>query len=253
MPAQDLSNTIPNDSKPAMIASSRTPATLHQEFKRRWALQRIWPRLLALLALATVVLLQTGCASTLRSDVTTFQRWPADAQGATFDFRTDPRYAQDLEYQSYQQHIADALQLQGLRLATPGEKPRFWVGFDYDTATRRVVVQEPIFDDRRVWVSPVWVPGGGWRGGYWASDPFGPRIIGQRAVEHDVRTRRLKVEINDGERRVFEGTAQTNGGGDQPISAVMPYLIRSIFDGFPGRDGRTRTVEFDTQTRAIRR
>ncbi|MFT4191871.1 MAG: DUF4136 domain-containing protein [Comamonas sp.] len=210
-------------------------------------------RAFALLALVALVLLQAGCASTLRSDVTTFQRWPADAEGATFDFRTDPRHAQDLEYQSYQQRIADELQIHGLRLAEPGQTPRLWVGFDYDTATRRVQVQEPVFNDNRVWIAPMWVPNFGWRGGYWAGDPFGPRIIGYRTVEHDVRTRQLQVEISDGQRRVFESTAQTRAGGDQPISALMPYLIRSIFDGFPGHDGQTRTVEFDTQTRAIRR
>ena len=145
------------------------------------------------------------------------------------------------------------MQIQGIRLARPGEKPRFWVGFDYDTATRRIQVQEPIFDDRRVWVSPIWVPNVGWRGGYWASDPFGPRVVGSRTVEHDVRTRRLQVEISDGERRVFESTAQTEAGGSGPINTVMPYLIRSVFADFPGRDGQTRTVEFDTETRAIRR
>ena len=93
----------------------------------------------------------------------------------------------------------------------------------------------------------------GWRGGYWASDPFGPRVVGSRTVEHDVRTRRLQVEISDGERRVFESTAQTEAGGSGPINTVMPYLIRSVFADFPGRDGQTRTVEFDTETRAIRR
>ncbi|ROR16315.1 uncharacterized protein DUF4136 [Comamonas sp. BIGb0124] len=228
----------------AAVGMPSAPARRAQSGAWRWA---------TLIAVLAVLLLQAGCASTLRSNVTTFQRWPADAQGATFDFRTDPRYAQDLEYQSYQQRIADELQIQGIRLARPGEKPRFWVGFDYDTATRRIQVQEPIFDDRRVWVSPIWVPNVGWRGGYWASDPFGPRVVGSRTVEHDVRTRRLQVEISDGERRVFESTAQTEAGGSGPINTVMPYLIRSVFADFPGRDGQTRTVEFDTETRAIRR
>lgn len=213
----------------------------------------LWGRLLALLALLAVVLLQSGCASTLRSDVTRFQRWPADAEGATFDFRTDPKHADDLEYQSYQQRLSDEMQKQGLQLAPQGQQPRFWLSFDYDTQNQRLRVQEPIYDDRPIWVTPVWVPGRGWRGGYWASDPFGPRIIGSHTVEHEVRSLRLRVHIEDGQRRVFEATAQTRADAQGSTSQLMSYLIRAVFADFPGQDGQTRSVEFDTDTGAIRR
>jgi hypothetical protein len=224
----------------------RTPSQRNARWPR-------WGQLLALLALLALVMLQSGCASTLRSEVTSFQRWPADAEGATFDFRTDPKHADDLEYHSYQQRLADELQLQGLQLAPQGQPPRFWLSFDYDSVNQRIRVQEPVYDDRPIWVAPVWVNGRGWRGGYWASDPFGPRIIGSQTIEHDVRRLRLRVHIEDGQRRVYEATALTQAGAEKSISQYMPYLIRAVFANFPGQDGQTRSVEFDTDSGAIRR
>ena len=38
--------------------------------------------------------------------------------------------------------------------------------------------------------------------------------------------------------------------GDQ-LPQVVPYLVRAVFDDFPGQNGRVRVVRFDRETGAV--
>ncbi len=50
-------------------------------------------------------------------------------------------------------------------------------------------------------------------------------------------------------RPVFESRAVFEGNADLP--AVTPYLVRAVFDGFPGQNGQVRNVRFDSETGAL--
>ena len=51
-------------------------------------------------------------------------------------------------------------------------------------------------------------------------------------------------------RTVFESRAVYEGGsGDLPL--VVPYLVRAVFDDFPGQNGQVRVVKFDSETGAV--
>ncbi len=43
---------------------------------------------------------------------------------------------------------------------------------------------------------------------------------------------------------MFEATA-TSSGATATLSVTMPYLVRSVFEGFPGNNGQTRALVFD--------
>jgi len=59
-------------------------------------------RKLLLLGFAALSLLLGGCASTIRSEVTAFHQWPADAGGRSFAFTHNAGDAQDLERQNHE-------------------------------------------------------------------------------------------------------------------------------------------------------
>ena len=48
-------------------------------------------------------------------------------------------------------------------------------------------------------------------------------------------------------RTVFESNA-THEGSLFPLPSVVPYLVRAIFEGFPGANGRVRMVRFKADT-----
>jgi hypothetical protein len=200
-------------------------------------------------------LLLGGCASTLRSDVTSFQRWPADtvsnnAISATYSFKRLGGQQGSLEHSSYEDLVRAQLNQLGLKEAVASSKGRFEVSLDYGVNTRVEKRSEPIWDDRPFgysqWRPAYHHPTLGWRPGYWVHEPFGyaPRVVGYQTVSRDVNTRRLRVDISEGAAKVFEASA-TSEGGTRQLSTVMPYLIRSVFDGFPGANGQARVVEFD--------
>jgi hypothetical protein len=48
-------------------------------------------------------------------------------------------------------------------------------------------------------------------------------------------------------RTVFESNA-THEGSPSPLQSVVPYLVRAIFDEFPGANGRVQVVRFKADT-----
>ncbi len=204
-----------------------------------------------LLPVLFAALLLTGCASTLRSDVTSFQRWPANAAGSTYSFKRSAGQESSLEHASYEDLARIELNKQGLKEAAPNTKGRFELSLDYGVNTRTVKSRQPVYGHAQFWHPAHYHATLGWRPGYWAADPWGPQVVGYQTVQRDVSTRRLRVDIAEGANKVFEASA-TSSGSNSTLVVTMPYLIRSIFDGFPGTNGQSRSVEFDTETGAVK-
>ena len=127
--------------------------------------------------------------------------------------------------------------------------------------SRRGMVQwrEPV-------IRPAFWLGLGYRGFHWRSgayphDPWGGYYGGaftlsERLVMRPVQNYRLRVQIADRGQMsraqtaaptVFDATAEYVG---PPVAlpTVMPYLIRAVFDDFPGQNGQIRQVVFDSKT-----
>jgi Domain of unknown function (DUF4136) len=199
---------------------------------------------------AVVSLLLAGCATTLRSDVTSFQKWPTNASGSTYSFKRLGNQDTSLEHKSYEDLARTQLTLLGLTEAPQAAKGRFEVSLDYGINTRTYLSREPIVEHANYWHPPRHHHNGGWRPGYWAFSPFGPTVVGYRNVSQDVSTRSLRVDISESESKVFEASA-TSSGANANLPAIMPYLVRSVFDGFPGTNGQNRVLEFDVDKGAV--
>lgn len=196
------------------------------------------------IAAVAVALLLGGCATTIRSDVTTFQQWPATITDKSYAFEAPPPQDDTLEYHSYQDLVRAELKALGFTEA-PG-KPALTVSMRFATVEqpiRVIEVTDPYF------LSPWGYPYG--RPGYWGPfrrnpfyDPFWPRGARVSSDElENVYQRHLQVAIKDASgKRLFDVTVQ-NLSKQPSTPALMPALVHSAFIGFPGPNGVARKVE----------
>lgn len=206
-------------------------------------------------AVAACTLLLTGCATTIRSDVTTFHQWPAQIEDKSYVFEVPPPQDDTLEWRAYQDLVRAELAKLGFRDAN-GATPALTVSMRFTTTDMPVRVIEPL-------VSPFYQPaftprfvyfrgrggaihrryvGGGWYSPFY--DPFWSPGY-QVSVEHHYR-RELQVGIKqarDG-KRLFDVTVH-NTSREMSTPAVMPALVQSAFQGFPGPSGVARRVELE--------
>ena len=213
---------------------------------------------LAILATAAVMLL-SGCATTIHSNVTAFNDWQGDIQDKSYAFEA-PQGANDtLEYRNYQVLVSNELGKLGFRQVADGQQPKLLVGMKFVTIDHpvRVLDEDPF-------MGPYWGPGYGrygWgysRWGYRSPffyDPwrFGPPRMVQERIQHQYQ-RELRVTINSVTgRKLYDVTVQ-NTSSIQATPHVMPALVQSAFTGFPGQSGVPRkidiTIEPKTETYA---
>jgi hypothetical protein len=201
---------------------------------------------LAILATAAVMLL-SGCATTIHSDVTAFNDWPADIGDKSYAF-VAPQGADDtLEYRNYQVLVSNELAKLGFHQVADNQQPKLLVGMKFNTVDHAVRVLEA---DDPFMTGPYWgrYGWGGWgypRWGYrpYFYDPFryGPVVLEER-VKHEYQ-RQLRITINGADgRKLYDVTVQ-NTSRVQATPHVMPALVQSAFTGFPGPSGVPRKVD----------
>jgi len=202
----------------------------------------------AWLAAAAVVcsMALTGCASSVSARVTSFQQWPADAAGQTYQFASSDAQARSLEYQAYQDVVRANIGATGLMEAPRGSAARFDVKFDYGVSQVQVMTRQPY--------DPFFYGGGGFYGPYgrfWGPGYGFGGFWGPQWVDVPVTAYRnsVNLRITDkmrGGAEVYQSTASTLS--NQPdLIRVMPYLVQSIFDNFPGNNGSEREIEYKTR------
>lgn len=213
----------------------------------------------AILAAAASLLL-TGCATTIRSDVTTFQQWPAaGVPDKTYVFENPPPPENTLELKTYQNMVSAELAKLGFTQVPENANPKLKVGVHFSTIDRPVKVlqaSDPFWMGPSYYWGPRYVGRGLYRP-YWGPyrwggfgpyyDPFwyGPLEV-QETIRHNYE-RQLRVSINtiDGQ-KLFDVTVQ-NTSRRQSTPAVMPALVQSAFAGFPGENGKVRQVELQIE------
>jgi Domain of unknown function (DUF4136) len=215
---------------------------------------------LARLSLATALLgLLAACASPITTRVTTFNQWPANAAGSTFSYvnRTDNQH--ELEQATYESYVQAELEKRGLVRAPAGQVGRMQVDVNTSNRSEQKTYLQPVYQDNYVYLPPYRDAAGRIFPGVWALDPFGPRYVGDRQINTTLQTSTLQLRLLDSQgsppgkpRTVFESRAvfEGEGRGDH-LPQVVPYLVRAVFDDFPGQNGRVRVVRFDRETGAV--
>lgn len=188
-------------------------------------------------AVAGLSLLLGGCATTVTSQVTTFHQWPANLADKTYVFDAPPPQDDTLEYRSYQNLVRGELEHLGFHDAGAAGKPTLAVSMRFlatDIPVRVIAVSPPFYYDHWGWMRP-------YRYGYWY-DPFWYGRVDDY-IEHQYR-RELQIGIRsipDG-KRLFDVTVR-NLSRNASTPEIMPALVRSAFEGFPGPSGQARVVE----------
>ena len=197
---------------------------------------------------ALLTLLLTGCATTIRSDVTTFHQWPAQVEDKTYVFEAPPPQEDTLEMRSYQDLVRAQLAKLGFQDAGAG-KAALKVSMRFtttDVPVRVVTVADPFFYSYG-WYGPRYYRHRGWMysrfyspfyyNPFWARHAFEERIVHQYHRELQVA---IKSAADD--KRLFDVTVR-NVSRQLSTPAVMPALVQSAFEGFPGPSGVARVVE----------
>lgn len=196
---------------------------------------------------AALALLLGGCASTIRSDVTTFHQWPAQLEDKSYAFEAPPPQEDTLELRSYEELVRGQLAKLGFHDAGAA-RPALLVSMHFTTTDVPVRVIEPIYPmtyypsahyrlmgPRRHgwggWYNPLYDP-------FW--DPFPAYEV---TIQHQYQ-RELLVGIKsaaDG-KRLFDVSVH-NVSRELSTPKMMPALVQSAFEGFPGPSGVARRIE----------
>ncbi len=203
------------------------------------------------LALLLGALLLTGCATTIRTDVTAFHEWPAQMKDKSYRFEAPPKPDDTLEYRSYQNLVRAELTKLGFTEASAPAVPNLTVTMQFSTTLQAVrVVQaiDPFWSGRSYWHGYYRGPWG-YRPGYASFSPYfspyydpfyGPDLIETVRDEYE-RQLRVQIDAHDG-RKLFDVTAR-NRSTIFSTPQVMPALVASAFAGFPGQSGVPHRVD----------
>jgi hypothetical protein len=198
----------------------------------------------ACLAVTAMALLLGGCATTIRSDVTTFQQWPATIADKSYAFEAAAAQDDTLEFRSYQNLVRAELSKLGFNEASG--KPALLVSMRFATVEqpiRVLEVRDPFFmtPSQSMYLGPRFSR---WhRGFYPFYDPFWPRPVVVGEDIENIYQRQLQVAIKGADgKRLFDVTVQ-NVSKVASTPVMMPALVHSAFVGFPGPNGVARKVE----------
>jgi hypothetical protein len=205
---------------------------------------------IVLTLMAACTLLLGGCATTIRSDVTTFHQWPADLQDKSYVLEAPAPQDDTLELRSYQDLVRLQLGKLGFREASAsGTAPALKVSMHFLTSEVQIRVVQPVFP-HMVASSPYFYPYS-FRRGYWGRswyspwyDPFwyGPPLYQEHLEQRYQRELKLAIKSAKDDKHLFDVTVH-NTSRELSTPAIMPALVQSAFEGFPGVSGQAHRVE----------
>jgi len=192
----------------------------------------------AVLAAAGAVLL-SGCATTIRSDVTAFNDWPSNLADKSYVFEAPTPPEDTLEHRNYLALVGNEMNKLGFHQATEGQQPQLKVSMHFatvDIPTRILTADDPF------WGGPYLGPR--WRGGYY---PWGYRgyygpVLAEEQIQHNFQ-RQLRITIDSVDNRKLYDVTVVNSSHVQSTPFVMPALVQSAFQGFPGQNGVPHRID----------
>lgn len=196
---------------------------------------------------AALTLLLGGCATVVRSDVTTFNQWPAQMQDKSYAFEAPAPQDDTLEMRSYQNLVRNQLTRLGFQEATG--TPALKVSMRFMTTDIPVQVIEPALTGFYPYGGRFGFYGPGRLGGYYGGPFFGnPYFGGYGMPAYDVyeehryqRQLQIKIASSSGQ-PLFDATVR-NTSRNMSTPALMPALVQSAFEGFPGPNGAVRRID----------
>ena len=197
-------------------------------------------RYLKSLAVMATIILVSGCASSIKSDVSSWHQLPPPNGERCVIVPKDEGKNGSIEFAHYAELVSQSLQQVGYRPAGAGNPAELIVRIDYSVSDGR---------------SEVRSYGGGYGYyGYYGYSPWNNYYGLGSPYNHDVRThavfaRHFSLEIaaaNGDDENLFESKVISEGRSNR-LQEVMPYLVEAMFTDFPGQSGVTRRVKLDAE------
>ncbi|CAB3644943.1 DUF4136 domain-containing protein [Paraburkholderia rhynchosiae] len=189
----------------------------------------------AMLVLAALTMLLSGCTTYVTTQVTAFSEWTGSDATRTYAFTREPDQRNNLELTTYERIVANELATHAFRQVDSAQA-RYLVGLSYGIRSDMVTVAEPVYYNP--WPAPYWGrPFDPW--GPWG--PFPTAYVNQ---SYPIFTHLLGVRITERAtgKEVYHVTAR-NSGAESSLVRAMPYLARSALADFPLGNGVVRTVK----------
>lgn len=198
----------------------------------------------AIIAL-TSVLLVAGCTSKFRSDVASFHRLQAPSGESVQIVAKDPSKRGSIEFSQYASIVGEELWKLGYRPVGVDQQPDLIVRVDYRVGEARAQIRSY----------------GGYGGygyghygyGHFGSHfghygPYGYGYPGYSDIRsYTIYDRVLEMEIAKSQNpdiNIFESRVISEGRSNR-LTEVMPLLVQSMFQEFPGPSGVTRQVSIE--------
>jgi len=199
--------------------------------------------------------LATAC-STVRSHISVFHELDAGVAGTTYALVPFKEQEGSLEHRTYEQALKQELNAKGFKEA-PLEQAKVIVFMSYGIDTgKQVVTSYPIYGQTGVSSSQTYgtVQSYGSYGTYSGTTTYTPSygVVGAGVGSRTEYARFLKLDILDNAaareqkiNKIYEAKVVSSGRSGQ-LAAVLPTMIKALFEEFPGKSGSTRTVNRST-------
>lgn len=203
-------------------------------------------------AIALLFALLTSCASFVETRVSSFHELKQPLSGLTYALVPSKDQEISLEFQSYSKLVRSEPEKRGM-VEAPFDKARYAIFMFYGIDDgKQIVSSYPIFGQTGTSSSHTTgtITSYGNMASYSGTTYNTPTqgIVGAGTTTHTVFTRYLNIDIidisksgNGKVQKVYEGKAVSSGSSGQ-LAPVMPAIVKSVFEDFPGKSGASRTI-----------
>lgn len=202
------------------------------------------------LILVVCVILLSGCAGFIRSDVAVFHEIPPTFTGTTYAMIPFKEQEGNLEHKTYERVVKRELDAKGFREASiENAEVVIFLLYGIDTG-KEVVKSYPIIGQTGVSSSHSYgtIQSYGNYGTYSGTTTYTPTygVVGTGVASSTEYTRFFKLDILDRKalkekqiKKLYEAKVFSRGRSGQ-LSAILPTMIKALFEDFPGKSGSTR-------------
>lgn len=187
------------------------------------------------------VLLLHGCATTMESRVTTFHQLSQKDGGKSFVIKPeDSAQKTSIAFQTYAQIISKQLEEKGYQAAQANEAALL-IRVNYRIDDGREVLQyHPIFHTRHLRFSRYSSDYYSGRRSYFSGWP--PTSIRVYKTILTVKIFNKNPVVEKDKIALYEGTV-INESANGDLAAVLPLMIKALFNDFPGNSGESKLVK----------
>ncbi len=201
--------------------------------------------------LIAVVFLASTLSGCVRSQIVVFHELPTEFAGITYAMVPFKEQEGSLEHKAYEQSVKQELNAKGFR-ESPLEQAAVVVFLSYGIDTGKEIVSSyPIIGQTGVSSSSTFgtLQTYGNVGTYSGTTTYTPTygVVGTGVTSRTEYTRFFRLDVLDKQalaegkiKKLYEGKVVSAGSSRQMV-AVLPTMIKALFDDFPGKSGSTRT------------